>query len=318
MKIFDKAILKLTAIFASILLLVSVGFSMVVYKITSNEINREMPQRVGIVVFQGRRVNVEKMITERNAETRQRLLAELIIANILIVSLGVIASYFLARWTLKPVHEAYEAQTRFVSDASHELRTPLAAIMMENEVLLRDKSTTKEELTKQIESNLEEVQKLQRLTSYLLSLSKNDPLLLSELDLKNVITEAVANLTPLAKSKKIEIKTKVSASTIKAEAGALQNIVNILLENAIKYSPASSKIKVAADDNSISISDEGCGISATDLPHIFERFYRSEKSRTSEGYGLGLSLAKSLAEKMDMKIIAENNPDKGAIFKIIH
>ena len=320
MKIFDKAILRLTAIFTAILLLVSVGFSTVVYGVTSNEINREMPHRIGAVMIQGRKINVERMIRDRDIETTGRLVAKLIFTNILIVSLGVIASYFLARWTLKPVHEAYESQTRFVSDASHELRTPLAAITMENEVLLRDESTTKDDLVKQIQSNLEEVQKLQSLTNYLLSLSKNEPITLSDTDLKKVINESVKNLTHLATTKKIEIKTAISASAIKAEHGALLSVLNILLENAIKYSPENSKIQITAekDKNEISISDEGSGISATDLPHIFERFYRSEKSRTSEGYGLGLSLAKSLAEKMHMKITAENNPDKGATFKIIY
>jgi two-component system sensor histidine kinase MprB len=87
----------------------------------------------------------------------------------------------------------------------------------------------------------------------------------------------------------------------------LSKIIAILLDNAVKYSPAKSRVTVVAGASQISIIDQGSGIPEEDLPHIFERFYRAEKSRTSEGFGLGLSLAEKLADKIGVKIEASNH-----------
>lgn len=101
---------------------------------------------------------------------------------------------------------------------------------------------------------------------------------------------------------------------MKANADALENILAIIIDNAIKYSPNKSIVKIGIKDEKIYISDEGTGISEEDLPHIFERFYRAEKSRTTDGYGLGLSLAQQLASQMNLKIEAKNNKPTGTIF----
>jgi signal transduction histidine kinase len=320
MKIFDRAVLKLTAVYTAILLLVSLIFSATIYGITASEMGHERPlrtTRTTLVLPDGTWLGasgLEEVIRERNREVLGSLLVQLVAVNLAVVALGAVISYFLARWTVRPIREAYEAQSRFVADASHELRTPLTAIAMENEVLLRDKRATREEYRETVASNLDEVGKLQRLTNYLLQLNKKADLALEEVAVTEVVREAVAELAPLAEAKRITIKTMAGKQVVRAEKEALVRLVGILLENAIKYSPEETTVRVAAKAQGIAVSDEGCGIAEEDLPRIFERFYRAEKSRTSEGYGLGLALARELAGQMGMRIEVENNRDKGATF----
>jgi len=279
MKIFDKAILRMTIVYAAILLTLSLTFSFAIYSITANEMNRERPLHLRQEIQVGGNVGYRIAVRERDEEVLGALLAQLVMVNISVVVLGAIASYFLARITVKPIHEAYEAQSRFVSDASHELRTPLTAMAMENEVLLRDKNTSKDEYKEAVKSNLEEVKKLQSLTNYLLQLG-ND-------------------------------------RAPKDKEAAIKQVVNILVENAVKYDPEHRQPKIVRGKNRIDVIDKGVGIAEEDLPHIFERFYRGEKSRTSEGYGLGLSLAQKLAEQIDARIDVKNNDDQGATFSVV-
>jgi len=319
MKIFDQAVLRLTTIYTAFILALCISFSIVIYTITCNEMDREMPSvriPTGIVI-DGRLKEFEELIRQRNAEVQAALLAQLFIINVLIVSTGAVASYFLARYMLQPVHEAYENQTRFISDASHELRTPLTAITMENEVILRDKSATKIDYQKQITSNLEEVGKLQRLTNYLLQLGRRDQIKLTSLELSDTVNTIIKKYAPIAEKKHIELSARVTPRQISANPEALATVIGTIVENAIKYSPEQSKVTIKLAGDRLSISDQGPGIPSDDLPYIFDRFYRAEKSRTTDGYGLGLALAKQLAEQMNMKIAAQNNKYKGATFLII-
>jgi signal transduction histidine kinase len=218
---------------------------------------------------------------------------------------------------LKPIHENMEQQMRFISDASHELRTPLTAIQMENEVALRDKNINKKELHVLVKSNLEETQKLQKLTNQLLELSQNEALMMSEINLKETVDSSIKRISKSLTTKKIKVKNNFPSTKLLSNENALSEIVFILLENAVKYSPTNSTITIEYKNNRLSISDEGKGIAEKDLPHIFDRFYRGEKSRTSDGYGLGLSLAQNLACKINAKVIAQNNKKHGTKFIVL-
>jgi signal transduction histidine kinase len=256
------------------------------------------------------------VMKQRDADLRADLVAGLVFINAGVLVFGVMASYFLARVTLRPIDDAMQAQSRFVSDASHELRTPLSAIIMENEVLLRDKKPADKELKTQVSSNLAEARKLQLLTDRLLKLSRNEPLELSKIDVLMAASEALTHIQPAAKSKQITIKNHLKSHIITADADTLTEVLAILLDNAVKYSPQKSTIIIGQKHGRLFVRDEGPGIADADLPHVFERFYRAEKSRTSDGCGLGLSLAQNLAQQMNMKVAAENNSGPGATFWI--
>jgi signal transduction histidine kinase len=318
MKIFDQAVWRLTAIYSLILLVLSLSFSTTFFLVADGELNRlpgprtENLQRQ--IIYQEE--NFQVFISEQGNQMRQNLLMHLVFINLTVLVGGAVASYFLARLTLKPIDQAMTAQGRFVSDASHELRTPLSAIQMENEVTLRAKTASKAELQNQIKSNLEEVGKLRQLTDRLLKLSRDEPIKLTSVNIKLAADESVRRLQTSAHAKQIVVKNLVKTQHWQANQAALTDILAILLDNAIKFSPNKSVVTLDCQKGLLTVCDQGPGIAEADLPHIFDRFYRSEQSRTSDGYGLGLPLAKQLAEKMNLKISVSNNSDKGANFSL--
>jgi signal transduction histidine kinase len=323
MKLFDKAALKLTAIYTGVLLLISICFSIVVALTAANEMGRpfERPPKI-VVETQSGDVNVdviERVLRERTRQTNGQIALALVLTNLGVAVLGGLGAYFLARLTLKPIERAMESQARFVSDASHELKTPLAAIQMENEVTLREKNLGPAKLRAQIASNLEEVGKLRALTDYLLKLSQDETIEIGDVNVAAVIDDALKRTKKSAAAKNIELtfaKDDHTEIIWRVNAEALCEILTIVLDNAVKYSPPKSTVQIVADNAQIAIIDQGPGIAAADLPHIFDRFYRAEKSRTTDGYGLGLSLAQNLAEKIGLKILAENNKTGGATFRV--
>jgi signal transduction histidine kinase len=316
-KLFNRAVLKLAALYTAVLVILSLGFSVAFYHATSHELSQPyaLPDEISQSIAGGDNVNL--YIRRHDDQVRSRLVLELARINIAVLVVGSVVSYLLARQTLQPINDAMTAQSRFVSNASHELKTPLTAIAMENEVLLRDKTASKKEYVQQVESNLEEVRKLQKLSNTLLSLNDTRALDTEAASMDEVSENAVRLVRGLANAKKIKLRTEASGK-ITANSGALEQLLVILLDNAIKYSPKNTSVTIGGSHGKLWVRDEGPGIAEEDLPHIFDRLYRGDKSHASEGYGLGLSLAQNLAQKMNLKLSATNNPSKGATFSISH
>jgi len=253
------------------------------------------------------------------------LIEDVILINFVALVVGGLISYWYAGKALKPIEEAHNAQARFASDASHELRTPLAALRLENEVFLHQKDATFAESKELIKSNLEEAQRLENLADNLLALTQYNTV---RLDLKpvlisNIINQASENTAKFAKNKHIEISTDVPLkATVIGQEDSLVQLITIIIDNAIKYSPPKTTIYLHAikdaDNYHLSIRDEGPGISENDLPFVFDRLYRGDKSRSAKvpGYGLGLSLAKEIAGANKASIIVRNYPQGGAQFVV--
>lgn len=311
----NKPYLKLTFMYASILCLVSIIFSTIIYSNTVNSFNVRP-----IEIFYGKvyssNEKAKEAINKRDNEIKKELLFHLIVLDSMIIILGTIGSYFLSKKTLKPIEENLELQMEFISNASHELKTPITIISMENEVLLKQKKHTEDELVDQIKSNLEEVQNLSKLVNILLELARNNKITLEKVKVFDVANNSINKLSSLAKKKNITILNNITNLEINANKDILEEVMVIIIDNAIKYSDKNTTIKVYSKNNKIFIEDEGIGIKEKDIKYIFDRFYRGDKSHSSEGYGLGLSLAKHLTEKMNMKITAYNNHDKGSTFII--
>jgi signal transduction histidine kinase len=225
---------------------------------------------------------------------------------------------------MRPIEESVDAQNRFTADASHELRTPLAAMKAEIEVGLRDKKLTKDEAVELLQSNLEEIDRLGNLADGLLTLSQTSGLLdLTPIALEEVGGKVAKRLRPLADAKKITIERDLSPVKVLADEAAVDKIIGILLDNAIKYSDPKTTIQVKTyqrdGQGCVEVRDHGIGIKASELPHIFDRFYRADSSRSKThvaGHGLGLSIARRLAENMSGEITATSVPDKGSIFSV--
>ena len=301
----NKAYLKLTFMYASILCFVSVIFSTIIYSNTVNSFNIRPIKSVQ-----------SEAIIKRDNEIKKEMLFHLIVLDSIIIILGTIGSYFLSKKTLKPIEENLNLQMEFISNASHELKTPITVITMENEVLLREKNHSKEELLHQIKSNLEEVTSLSKLVNILLELARNNKITLEKIKVIDVVNNACDKLKILSKKKNITILNNIDNLKILANKDILEEVIVIILDNAIKYSDKNTTIKIYNKNSKIFISDEGIGIKEKDLKYIFDRFYRADKSHSTEGYGLGLSLAKHLTEKMKLKISAYNNKEKGSTFVI--
>jgi signal transduction histidine kinase len=177
-----------------------------------------------------------------------------------------------------------------------------------------------------LHSNLEELAKLTQLSNGLLQLAQIENLDLSfePVDLQSLITTAVSRVQPLANKKQIALTSTVPEnSKINAEPSSLSEALIILLDNAIKYSPEQAKVAIAVKNETrtvvLTVKDSGMGIKASELPHIFDRFYRADSARTksaSNGYGIGLAIAKNIIEQHRGTITAKSAPDVGTTFTI--
>jgi len=327
MNIIRSAVFQLTIWYLAIIMVLSVGFSYALYRMSDAELNRGLRRQQDVFLNQTfpNFPGFDDLREQQMKETRDRFQSNLILFNLIVLLAGGAVSYLLARRTLKPIDEAFVAQSRFTADASHELRTPLTAIQTEIEVALRDPAFTKEAATNLLKSNLEEVAKLKALSDGLLRLARDDAGrdMWESVSLKDVATAAVEQTSSVAATKEISIENTVGDITIKGDQVSLTELLTILIDNAIKYSNPNTSIKLTAkkkeDTATLSIIDHGLGIKASDLPHIFDRFYRADPSRSKEkvaGYGLGLSIAKKIAELHGGSITVKSTPGNGSTFTI--
>lgn len=328
---FRSALIKMTLLYLVIIMAISFFFSLNLYSISSQEIDYNLGRQQ--VRFQqggkfGNMMDDPTIMLDRAAqvaEGQQRILWQLIYTNIFIFIAGGGVSYLLARFTLEPIEKAHEEQTRFTADASHELRSPLAVMKSEIEVALRDPKLSREEAIEILGSNLEEVERLKVLSEGLLELANGkDEFVFEKVSASEIITSAVGNVAKKTEAKKADIKVEVPEGLmLHANRDSLVELFTILLDNALKYSKDKPVITVEAKPDGkhieIAVRDNGVGIHSDDLPHIFERFYRSDQSRSKNkvgGYGLGLSIAEKIVQKNKGRITVESKIGEGTTFKV--
>jgi signal transduction histidine kinase len=322
---FKSATLKLTVWYVIILVSISLLFSIVIYSIALSEVGVRITnlQQSALPTFPSDSPVFDVVREAQIHEAESSLIGSLVITNLVIWFAGGFGSYYLARRTLRPIEEAHEAQSRFTSDASHELRTPLASMKIELEVAMRDPNLKKEEMRELLGSNLEEVNRLTKLSHTLLQLSKLD--------------HSSIERTPVDLNKQAKIiidKFSKSASRIKlhgsrklqvlANESNVEELFTILIDNALKYSPEDSTVDITLikerQMSGFKIVNSGEGISEDALPHIFNRFYRADASRTGsakKGYGLGLSLAKKIVELHGGELTVSSALNQDTTFQVM-
>lgn len=323
---FETATLKLTGWYLLIIMVISLLFSGLVYQSALGEVNTRLEQFGEHLPTDYNLSSLAQYRSIRQAQTEQaahNILVNLIYINSLTLAAGGVASYLMARRTLKPIQEAHEAESRFVSDASHELRTPLAVMKTELEVALKDASLSQADMKDLLESNLEEVNKLAKLSQTLLTLSKMDfgNLVHEEVPFKELVTSVINRYDK--DSKRIKVKQIGRQLILDAHRPSIEELFTVLIDNALKYSPAGSPINISLGRRNqkaeFVISNDGKGIAPEDLPYIFDRFYRADNARTtssSTSFGLGLSLAKTIVELHHGELSATSAPDKKTIFRV--
>jgi len=342
--LFESARLKLTFFYFGILVVFCLILTFGVRVITNYELNRGGDAERGAVhqLFEryynamgnssaltypgdpGDQYFVDTQ-NQQSSETRDHLNRDLALFDVALLGIGAVLSYWYAGRTLRPIEELHEQQKRFTSDASHELRTPLASMRLENEVFLRQKAFSEHDARDLIASNLEEVERLERLATNLLALSRyglerglaHAPVVVSE-----VVDEAVARVMHTKDAERVTFLQKVAAARVDINRESVIELITILLDNAVKYGPKDGKVEIVGllkdEVYTLIVRDHGPGISEDDLPHIFERMYRGDKARSSKvsGHGIGLSLAQQIARANDARLEADNAPTGGALFTV--
>lgn len=231
----------------------------------------------------------------------------------------------LADIAIAPVEKAWNQQKQFLADASHDLKTPLTVILANSNIVLSHQDQSVESQMKWLESTREEAGRMSDLINKMLELAKSeetkDELKIGEVDLSELVENSILQFEVVAFEKNISIESGVQPNIIvRTHPQTFSKILEILFDNAIKYSEPNGKISIALYQSSkkvyFSINNRGEHIKKEELPHVFERFYRTNKERKTGGHGLGLSIAKKKCDMMGCKLTVESNEEDGTTFTI--
>lgn len=311
---FLKARIRLTAWYLLILMAVSISFSVIIYNAATFELSRfaQMQKQR----FERRMMLSEMLDTELLNEAKKRIILNLGILNVAILGIASVLGYYLSGKTLEPIQEMVDSQYRFVSDASHELKTPITAMKTTLEVALRDKKLGIIEAKNTLVTSLEEVDRLQKLAEGLLELSRDQLINPEEFDAYSILNNAKKAIEPLAALRKIKILLgKNPKIKVFCNPQSIERVILSILDNAVKYSKVGAKVEMNIKSENkrtiFVIKDYGRGIDDADLKHIFDRFYRADKSRHTQGYGLGLSIAQKIVIANKGQIVVKSIKNVG-------
>lgn len=321
---YRKAVLLLTLYYTVGVVVILAIFNIMVYGLFIGSIqNQEHELREGRVVEED---SLEELSEERIGQLQQNLVDILLLSDaiIFVVSLGL--AYVVSRKTLAPLEESYQQQARFVADAAHELRTPLSVVKAGSEVMLRSERSSSE-YVEFIRESLEEIEHLITLSNNLLYLAerkKRDSMIEQSIVFSDLCKKQITFMSSYAKERMITIQSSIEENVIlRGDKDALARMIVNLMKNAIDYTNAHGVVTITLlQKNSksiLSISDTGIGISAKDLPYIFERFYKVDHSRSrhSTNAGLGLAIVKEIVVAHKGEIKVESKMGKGTTFTVI-
>lgn len=240
-----------------------------------------------------------------------------------IAALLLVSWYFVGK-SLRPVEESHRRQSEFIAAASHELRSPLAVIQSSTSAL----EAEPDKQAQYLKNIREECGRMAVLINDMLLLASTDSgkwsLALEDIDMDTLLIDAFELFEPVCRQKSVKLRLELpedALPTIHGDSARLKQVLTILLDNAVSYTPAGKEVTLKAEVRGkqlvLSVEDEGCGISEEAKKHIFERFYRGEISRTDKKhFGLGLSIAKELIALHGGDISVEDGENGGSRFVI--
>ena len=260
-----------------------------------------------------------------------KLLNRYLMITGLSLCLLVLISIGLSGWMIKPVEEAWQQQQQFVADASHELKTPLAVIIANTQILMAD-DTIAHDSRRWIESTQDEATHMRNLVEELLELARTDEaggnaqvMQHNPVDFSDLVDSACLEYDAIAFERGTFIDEEVDEGIVVAgDTEWLERLVKILIENACKYTKGDSPVHVSLANEgkrcTLSVNNKGDVIDAEDRPHVFDRFYRTDKARTrgdeTGGFGLGLAIAKGITESHKGTISCTSNEVEGTTFTV--
>lgn len=319
----DKPLLgarfKLTGLYAALTLIVLIIFVLSLGVFRNAIISREI---------QGKLANPleEQIVVDRITKDLQ---VTTIILFIFVLIAITFISYHSVQLTLSPIKVFLESHRRFIADASHELRTPLATMRSEIDVALLDpESLSASESVEILRSNLEEIERMSKILTNLLNLASFNDVSgeppMGPVELSEIIRNSMERVSKAATAKRVDIiADRIAPLRVRGNVTALEEVVFNLLKNSVYYSHAGGKVEIELRPHDerqaeLSIRDYGIGIAPAELEHIFEPFYRSERSlhMHKSGSGLGLPLAKEIVKRHKGSIHVASELDQGTMVTV--
>lgn len=260
------------------------------------------------------------------------LAATLAVVEIAALAVFLVISLFFSRWALRPVARAWTQQRRFVADASHDLKTPLTVILANTSIALEHPERSVASQSQWLESTQHEAEAMQGLVGDLLTLAKIDEEeaaaqsgaarpALEEVDLSDVIEGEVLQFESVAFERGVKLGSQVEPGIkLRGNEQRLRRLAGTLIDNACKYVDDGGAVDVALSragkQAKLEVRNTGAPISPEDLPHVFDRFYRADKARTGGvgGHGLGLAIARAIAEEHGGALTASSTQAEGTAF----
>lgn len=253
----------------------------------------------------------------------------LVIPLALAVTLGL--GVWLASFAVRPVRQAFELQRQFLADASHELRTPVSVLQAQSGIVLDTPLPDQKVLAETMLAIHRTSERMGRLVSDLLFLSRADaagmPLQVRRFYMDELTEDVVDDFRELAQAKGVALELDASSAEapIEADPDRIQQLLGVLVDNAIKFTPTGGCIKVRVGRNEVSgtvlvqVRDTGPGIAPEEQSRIFERFYQIDPSRSGDtsGAGLGLAIAQTIAQAHGGKVNVTSTPGAGAAFEVV-
>lgn len=329
----------LTMSYLAVIMTLSLVFSGIIYLLSTASLNRPLVSSedenssLSVKVSELEEHSFEKAfrkrLESRDNTTRVTIIYSLVGFNLGVLLIGIFVSRSLARLTLAPIEQAMMKQTQFIFDASHELKTPLTAMLIRNEVAMRKKNLSEEKAREVIAKNIEEILRMKELTTSMLDVARenNDRESGETIVIADFMTDLREKLLPVARKSGVEIELEMNVGKDKTTVVAkktLEQILTIFLDNAMKYSGDSMVYlrAVRRGKNVVfSVKDNGVGVKKEDQKRIFERFYQVDTARTrtedKTSHGLGLAIAKNLAERQGYKIVLRSSEGHGAEFEMV-
>ena len=330
---------RLTLSYLAVIMTLSLIFTGIIYLLSTASLNRpllpseEENSSVSVEAPEFGEHSFEntfrKRLERRDNTTRMTIIYSLVGFNLGIFVIGIFVSRNLAKLTLAPIERAMMKQTQFIFDASHELKTPLTAMLVRNEVALRKKSLPEEKAREVIEKNIEEILKMKELTASMLDVAREngEPEKSTEINVPELLADLQEKLAPVARGRGVKIETEMNlGKNLRASVAknTLEQILTIFADNAMKYS-GEKIIYVRAGRRgknvAFSVKDNGAGVKKENQKRIFERFYQVDAARTrtedKTSHGLGLAIAKNLAERQGYKIVLRSSEGRGAEFEVV-
>ena len=286
-------------------------------------------QKEGLIYYRESMQDIEKYAFADVAYLRNRLLLSfmlLLLVFLLTIGLLCLISIWLARRAAEPMEKAIEMERQFVADISHDLKTPITVILANNSILRLEPDAKVGDNLQWIDSTDSAAKNMMHLISQMLTLSSLESTAKANrsesVDLSHIAEKCALQMESIAYDRNISLKTEIDEGIFyRGDREYAERICSGLMENALKYEPDGGSVCIAVCRQKkkalLRVENAGSVIEPEDLPHVFERFYRGDKTRNQQkGHGLGLPIIKQMSELQGGEISVISSADQGTVFTV--